>query len=182
MMWDRLVVLTLFSLILGFTVTGYAQEGAKPPLSGRRIAGEFFAGAAGGTAAAVISFYLSWHLVDRFFPREPGSGPAGGPGTLPEVLAYLCLPVGYAIGSAAGVYFVGNIGNETGSFKYTLVGTSLVVVGGLVAAFLSEDPTPTFLIGTLVSVPAVATIIFNSTRRYKGNSGSGNTTVGQMRF
>ena len=38
----------------------------------------------------------------------------------------------------------------------------------------------------LVVAPAVATIIFNSTRRYKtdaGNSGSSNTKVlGQMRF
>ena len=47
-MYNQLVVLTLLTLILGFTVTGYAQEGSKPPLSKGRIAGEFFAGVAGG--------------------------------------------------------------------------------------------------------------------------------------
>lgn len=176
----NLVVLTLLTLTLGFTVTGYAQEGGKPPLSSKRIAGEFLAGGIGGIGAAVIPAYL----LIKLFPREPGTGPAGGPGTLPEMLAVLCLPVGYAIGSAAGVYLVGNTGNETGSFKFTLVGTSLVVIGGLAAAFLSEQGE--FIPVILVGAPAVAVGVFNSTRRYKtdaGNSGSSNTIIlRQMRM
>jgi hypothetical protein len=167
-MYNPLVVSTLLALILGFTVPGYAQEEAKPPLSKGRIAGEFFAGAAGGTAAAVIPFCLSLYLADKFFPREPGSGPAGAPGTLPEMFAFLCLPVGYAIGSATGVYLVGNRGNQTGSFKYPLIGTSLVVIGGLTALLPmhGERFTPVLLVGA----PAVATIIFNLTRKYKSSA------------
>jgi hypothetical protein len=180
-MYNQLVVLALLTLILGFTVTGYAQEGAKPPLSSKRITGEFLAGVAVGTAAAVIPAYLLFKL----FPREPGSGPAGAPANLPELIAFLSIPVGYAIGSAIGVYLVGNSGNQTGSFLLPLVGTSLVVIGGLAATFLSGHWE--FIPVTLVGAPAVAVGVFNSTRRYKtdaGNSGSGNTTVvlGQMRF
>ena len=164
---NRFIVLTLLTLILGFTITGYAQEGTKPPLSKGRIAGEFFAGVVGGvggTAAAVIPFYLLMLL----FPLEPGAGPAGVPTTSSEVVtvcAYLCLPVGYVIGSAAGVYLVGNRGNQTGSFTYTLVGASVVVIGGLVAAFLSGHWE--FIPVMLVGAPAVAVGVFNSTRRYK---------------
>lgn len=174
---NRLVVLTLLTLILGFTVTGYAQEGAKPPLNKRRIAGEFFAGVVGGvggTAAAVIPFYLLMSL----FPLEPGAGPAGvfvASSEVVTVVAYLCLPVGYTIGSAAGVYLAGNRGNQTGSFTYTLVGASLVVIGGLVATFLSGHWE--FIPVMLVSAPAVAVGVFNSTRRYKTD-----VALGKMRF
>lgn len=174
---NRLVVLTLLTLIFG-TGTGYAQqEGAKPPLSKGRIAGEFFAGVVGGvggTAAAVIPFYLLMSL----FPLEPGAGPAGvfvASSEVVTVVAYLCLPVGYIIGSAAGVYLAGNRGNQTGSFTYTLIGASLVVIGGLVATFLSGHWE--FIPVMLVGAPAVATIVFNWTRRYKTDAG-----LGQMRF
>lgn len=179
-MYNQLVALTVLTLILGFTVTGYAQERAKPPLSKGRITGEFFAGVAGGTAVAVMPCYL----LIKLFPREPGTGPAGVPGNLPEILAALCLPVGYAIGSAAGVYLVGNTGNETGSFLKPLVAASLVVIGGLTATFLSGQVE--FIPVILVGAPAVAVGVFNSTRRYKtdaGNSGSSNTIIlGQMRM
>jgi hypothetical protein len=172
-MYNQLALLTLLTLILGFT--RHAQEGAKPPPSKGRITCEFLAGVtggAGGIVVAVIPFYLLLYLANKFFPREPGTGPAGGPGTLPEMFAYLCFPVGYAIGSAAGVCLVGNAGNETGSFKYTLVSTSLITIGGLVALLPmhGERFIIPILLVVLVGVPVIATIVFNLTRRYKSSA------------
>ena len=165
---NQFVALPLLALILGFAVTGYAQEGEKPPLSKGRIAGEFFAGVAVGTATAVIPFSL---LMLLFPLNDSTGGPAGFLTSSSEVVtmcAYLCLPVGYAIGSATGVYLVGNRGNETGSFLLPLIGSSLVVTGGLAATFLSGHWG--FIPVILVGAPAVATIIFNSTRKYKSST------------
>lgn len=147
-MYRQLVALTLLTLILGFTVTGYAQE--KPPLSSTRITGEFLAGVTGGAVAVIIMYY--W--FDKFFPE--GDGRMG---------LILYFPVGYVIGSATGVYLAGNIGNETGSFLLPLVSGSLA---GLVATVATLSWCEDWIIpAILVSVPAVATIGFNLTRRYK---------------
>lgn len=165
---NRFVVLTLLTLILGFTVTGYAQEGAKPPLSEGRIAGEFFVGVVGGTVVGIIPAIL-------FYTCYPINRANDGEEWRLFGIALVYLPIGYAIGSAIGVYLVGNRGNQTGSFTYTLVGASLAGIGCLAAAFLSNSFG--FIPVILIAAPAVATIVFNWMRRYKTDTG-----LGQMRF
>lgn len=89
-MYNRFVTLILLVIVVGFTTNLYAQEEVKPHLSGKRIAGEFFAGITVGTAFAIIPPYL----LSKLFPREPGTGPVGAPANLPELIAWLSIPVG----------------------------------------------------------------------------------------
>lgn len=65
--------------------------------------------------------------------------------------------IAYPIGSAIGVYLVGNIGDETGSFGATLRGS---IIGGALGLLA-------FGVGVLPGAPIGATIGFNSSRRYK---------------
>ncbi len=83
------------------------------------------------------------------------------------------VPIGLIFGSAYGVYAVGNIGNQTGSFKATLGGSFLGFLGGVgAAACLAElydtnqfFPAQGYCL--LAGPPIGATIGFNLTRRYK---------------
>ncbi len=67
--------------------------------------------------------------------------------------------IGYTLGSATGVYLVGNIGDGTGSFLATLGGSILGVLG--------------YGVGS----PIGAAIGFNLTRRYKSPPASGNALI-----
>jgi len=147
--------------LLGVTnVENRAPRYEKPPLSVLRIAGEILAGTVGGFAGVVgpISVFSSGESEDW-----------GG------FFAVLCVvPITYPLGSAIGVYLVGNIGNETGSFLATLGGSILgfgVVIAGLAGAIAVEERTEDLLgiaIYTTAWAPTIgATIGLNLTRRYK---------------
>ena len=161
-MYNRLVALALLTLILGFTVTGYAQEGNKPPLSKGRIAGELFAGVAGGVAVGTITGYLLYKITSMGKQDESS-------GWVFYYLGLVCIPIGYAVGSAAGVYLVGNYGNETGSFSEPAIGGSLAgIIGFPLTHFPDAGWKPLSVL--LVGVSAIATIIFNFTREYKSST------------
>ena len=165
-MYYLLVVLILLTLILGYTVTRYAQEGKKPPLNNSRIADKFLAGLAGGTVIALIPAFL-------FITYYPTKGQSDGNLGLFGI-ALMYLPVGYAIGSATGVYLVGNKSNETGSFLASLCGSLLVGLGVLGAIFLFRGLlgfiSVVFIPVVLFGEPIVAIIIFNRTRKYKSSA------------
>jgi hypothetical protein len=162
-MYNQIVALTLLTLTFGFTVTRHTQDGKKSSLNISRIAGEFLAGIAGGIIIGFIPAYL-------FLYHYPTGGQSDG--NLGLVLpALMYLPVGYSLGSAIGVYLVGNIGKETGSFKYTLGGSSLIGLVALgITIILSSMCPGIFFISSIVSmlVLVIAPVfMFNLTRKYK---------------
>jgi len=81
-----------------------------------RLAGEFFAGATGSFIGGIASY----SVFRKITPDELGR------------LYIIGIPFGYALGSAIGVFLIGNIGNETGSFGTSLLGGLL---GGTAAAY-----------------------------------------------
>ena len=137
------------------------QRDGKPPLSGKRIAGEILAGVVFVVPAA-YSFYL-----------------AGEESALLWLLGFACLN----FGPAAGVSLVGNIGDETGSYLSAFEGAccgclailplfllAIKTVAGPVADALEldENDVESCIMGVCVTLPSIgATIGFNRTRRYK---------------
>jgi hypothetical protein len=133
--------------------------GEKPPVSLARIIGEFLAGGAGGLTALGVVWIL-WFLLSSVAFRHLGEWA--------EIPVFICLlvvvAVTHSLGSAIGVYLVGNIGNETGSFAATwgygflggIAGIGILCASGR----LSVVPE---LLGTSIG----AIIGFNLTRRYK---------------
>ena len=137
----------------GIKSVQYKKTEKKPPLSLIRLAGEFFAG---GTLGAVF-----------------GYGVSGGS-------SYYIIPYGAALGSSLGVYLVGEIGNETGSFLNTLLGSTCGVV-----CFLYTGPDPdyqgslraSFAIASFTVSTLGAVIGFNVTRKYDAPPESGNALI-----
>ena len=147
----------------------------KPPLSVVRIAGEVLAGTAVGVAAgwpAVLGFGIC------VAPLVRDRDCFGGGGLVAAAAAFLFVfPAAYGLGSAVGVYLVGNIGQQTGSFLPTL---GFGFLGGCVALFImfrfvlwiGIDLTGVekIVLGAFVlfTAPVLATLGFNRTRRDKG--------------
>jgi len=145
------------------------QNHLKPPRSVIRIAGEILAGAAAGFAVAVPAAYVIVAGVDN--------GWVAGFEALVKMI--LVLPPVYVLGSAVGVYLVGNIGKQTGSFLLTL-GCGLL--GGLVmlvmlrvlsvlsgVLIVGVERIVLWTLGVLILLipPIIATLGFNSSRRFK---------------
>ncbi len=148
-------------------VENKTQARQKPPRNLGRIACEILAGAAAGIAVALPAVYV----IGALFGQE---GCFGG---LDVALGYLffVVPPVYGLGSAVGVYLVGNIGKQTGSFLLALGGGFL---GGLIMPVML--PLTNRLSDVLIVIlfwllwplvllipPIMATCGFNSRRRYK---------------
>lgn len=114
----------------------------KPPLNVFRITGEICTGFGLGILTGLASFAVV------YFIREKEKVSEVWVLHLDELDA-ASLIGGYIIGSAIGVYHIGNMGSETGSFITTLLGTILGACAWVIPA------------------PIGATIGFNLTRKYK---------------
>jgi len=130
----------------------------KPPLNTVKIAGELLAGCVLGGAAGIGGAYLGASILDTggWFGSLAGAG--------------LGVLVAYPLGCALGVYLVGNLGNETGSFGSALFGAyggMLVVIGGSLLSSLSPTVASVTSVAFLVTPPLFATLAFNKSRRYK---------------
>ncbi len=119
-----------------------------PPLNAWRVTGELATGAALGLTTGYIVALI---------------GVAGGKGLSDSIeRGYWGLALGHTLGSATGVYLIGTLGDETGSFAKTLLGSSLGMgTAFLVNAFVVESG-PLFL----ALAPIGATLAFNLSRRY----------------
>ena len=144
----------LFALVYGLTVTGYASGEDRPPLSGIRIGGEILAGSTGGFAGVILPILA----LD--------SESSGNDFSLGGAWAMLIALAAYPIGSALGVYLVGEIGNETGAFLPALVGAILGEILGINMASWTESPWISHSILVLCG-PVGATIGFNLSRKYE---------------
>jgi hypothetical protein len=143
------------------------QNRQKPPLSAEKIAGEILAGAVTGLVALLVVY---------------GAGIVLFHGYEGEAAVFLFLgmfipvsPPLYILGTAVGVYLVGRIGKQTGSFWATLGGV-LLGVPVIALLYLYIDMAGDMMLGAVKIVlwalvflaPAImATLGFNLTRRYK---------------
>lgn len=143
----------------------------KPPQNVGRIAGEILAGAAAGFAVTVpVAYVAEIMLVDT------KAHFVAFPFLIVFIIFFTLL---YGLASAVGVYLIGSIGKQTGSFLLTM-GCGLF--GGLI--MLGILPVSFALSGVLIVgvekvvvwaswgfvfliAPIVATYGFNSSLRYK---------------
>lgn len=132
-----------------------SSNGTKPPLNAGRITGEILVGSAGGLLGGVFGFIIASPY---------------------ENMRFYSFMIGHSIGSATGVYTIGNLNNETGNFGASLIGSAVFEILAFLAYkphlntsdewdFYNNLPKITFLFG--FAAPVGATIGFNSTRRYK---------------
>ena len=146
------------------------QNRQKPPLSAGRVAREILAGLALGLVTLLVAYVTAIVLVGKV-------GPAESSGQLEALLFLIMFTIVFSplcgFGSAVGVYLVGTRGKQTGSFLLTSA-------GGFVGALVVLLPSFSLFFGGKVVVhsvpfvllllipPCVATLGFNSRRRYKG--------------
>ena len=146
----------------------------KPPLKLVRIAGEVLLGGTlgfvGGSVGVLVGLSIGGHDTDM---RNAVAGVAGA--------------IGLTFGSSLGVYLIGNIGNETGSYWSTFSGSAVGVATSFFLFFvLRGEPENTM--GLIFStLPAVGGVLgFNMTRRYQTPPTSGTSFInfsdGKMNF
>jgi len=137
------------------------QSLQKPPLSPVRIIGEILAGTAMGIAVAVPAVYV----IGACFPKGCFSGFAA------LGFMFLVIPPLYGIVSAVSVYLVGSIGKQTGPLLSTLgcgfLGAFGVFIPSISLLMRGKVILLIPLLLVLLIPPGMATLAFNSRRRYK---------------
>lgn len=145
-----------------------AQEQPKPRLDAVRVGGEALGGAYAGIGGFVIGRYVGTEIADLVGVEHDVTRRRAG---------YAAGMVTGAFATAGAVYLIGSMGNETGDFNATLLGTGVgyVAAVGIAQMFLDPDGRPrsgmsTKMKWTAINIvallPAIgATIGFNSTRR-----------------
>ncbi len=140
----------------------YYEEGESkrrevPPLKPERTLGEALSGAALGVAGLYGGFFIGGGFGDYF---------------LPPLDAIIFGITGWALGSSLGIYIIGSIGNQTGSYLATIAGS---VLGGLAGGALGYFSLYLIPLGDLfVLSPFIGSVVggiigFNLTRRYKSS-------------
>jgi hypothetical protein len=122
-----------------------APDLTKPPLNNKKIAYEILAGFGVGIPAAAATFFGLGYGISGQNPLYLEGEPEAIFFTGVITLFGACCA--YVFGSALGVYWVGNSGNETGSLEATLWGSVLGMSFGM--------------------CPVGATAGFNLSRKYK---------------
>ncbi|MBL8996748.1 MAG: hypothetical protein KJZ74_07315 [Gemmatimonadales bacterium] len=145
-----------------------AQEQPKPRLDAVRVGGEALGGAYAGIGGFVIGRYVGMEIADMVGVEHDVTRRRAG---------YAAGMVTGAFATAGAVYLIGSMGDQTGDFNATLLGTGVgyVAAVGIAQMFLDPDGRPrsgmsTRMKWTAINVvallPAIgATIGFNSTRR-----------------
>ena len=142
------------------------QKRQKPPRSLGRVGCEILAGSAVGFAVA----YALALVTAIPFVEESCFGPVEA-----MIVFVLVFPAVYVLATAGSVYFVGRIGNQTGSFPATLGGvflgapiTALLYFYLCAADYMMLGIEKIVLWALVFLAPAVmATLCFNLSRRYK---------------
>ena len=159
------------AMCASINVENKKQNRQKPPRSVGRIVGEILAGAALGLAVAVpVAYVTEIEFVDT------GAHFVAFPVLVMIVIIFAPL---YGLGSAVGVYLVGNIGKQTGPFLLTLgcgllgglVMLPMLFGAGMLARVLivgvERIVAWTFWVLILLVPPIIATFGFDSSRRCK---------------
>lgn len=162
-----LLALALMSAAVGRTE---AQQQAKPRLEPWRVAGQTVVGGYAG---------IGGFIVGRFVAEESGRLVGAENETTVRNLGYLGGVLGGGLATAGVVYGIGNLGDQTGDFDATALGTGVGFVAALGIAKMVLGPTERPRQGmstatrwaaanVIAMLPSIgATIGFNSTRRYR---------------
>lgn len=165
----RARVVLVCALLAAPCVSATAQE-ARPSLSAGRISGELVA----GTYAGIGGF-----LVGRYVGERIGDVAGVDQDNTRRMLGNVTGVAVAGLATAGTVYAIGNIGDQTGEFDATYLGTGVGFVAGwaLSRALLGPQERPrqgmsTAMRWTMVNViaflPSIgATVGFNSSRRFR---------------
>ena len=146
-----------------------ATTHGRPALEPARVAGEALAGAYAGIAG----YFVGSMTVSRIAELSSASD------EMKEHFAFVGGVVGAGAATAASVWAIGNIGDQTGSFPISLAGTGAGLAAGILINQLiygharlpseGESSRMRWVEASLEALlPSIgATIAFNSTRRYK---------------
>lgn len=153
----------------------------KPPLNYGRILGEIVLGGIGGIGLG----YAGARIGGQSFECEGEDGFLCG-----LYGALIGASIGWMAGSTAGVYVVGNAGDERGSLMATLLGSlGGILIGTVISGALLQDDDESpmiFLTVPPISAAIVAAFAFNSSRRYRSISSSASGLIdirdGRVRF
>lgn len=152
------------------TASSLEAQRARPPLNAGRVTGELVAGTYAGIGGFLVGRFVGERMADILGAERDATLRAVG------------LTSGVAVAglaTAGTVYGIGNIGDETGDFSATYLGTGVGFVAGwaLSKAILGPQERPREGISTatrwaaanvIALLPSIgATVGFNSSRRFK---------------
>lgn len=159
----------LCALVLA-AVPARAQRAEEPRLNAGRVLGETVVGAYAGIGGFVVGRFVAQEVTELLGVRHDktrnGLGWAGG-------------ILGGGLATAGAVYAIGNLGDQTGDFDATYLGTGagFVAAVGIARLLLGPDGRPPqnsstamrwAMANVIALLPAIGgTIGFNSTRRFK---------------
>ena len=154
------------ALLAGLAIPLAAQE-QRPQLSAGRVTGELVVGAYAGIGGFFAGRYLGETIGD-FVGVESD--------VTRRRVGYVAGFATGALATAGAVYAIGTMGDQTGEFGTTLMGTTVGFVGAIVIGRVALGPTPDTrrgmstagrwaAVNALALLPAIgATVAFNSTR------------------
>lgn len=152
------------------TASSLEAQRARPPLNAGRVTGELVAGTYAGIGGFLVGRFVGERMADILGAERDATMRAVG------------LTSGVAVAglaTAGTVYGIGNIGDQTGDFSATYLGTGVGFVAGwaLSKAILGPQERPREGMSTaarwaaanvIALLPSIgATVGFNSSRRFK---------------
>lgn len=161
---------TVALCLLGLAGRAYAQPVEKPRLATMRVAGEVVLGGYAGIGGFVVGRFAAEGVAGLMGARNE---------TTVRNLGFLGGVIGGGLATAGVVYGIGSLGDETGDFDATYLGTGVGFVAaiGIAKMVLGPEGRPREGMSTsarwasanvIALLPAIgATIAFNSTRRYR---------------
>lgn len=156
--------------LLFATASSLEAQRARPPLNAGRVAGELAAGTYAGIGGFLVGRFVGERMADILGAERDATMRAVG------------ITSGVAVAglaTAGSVYGIGTIGDQTGDFSATYLGTGVGFAAGwaLSRALLGPSERPREGMSTaarwatanvIALLPSIgATVGFNSSRRYK---------------
>ena len=156
--------------LLVATASSLEAQRARPPLNAGRVAGELAVGTYAGIGGFLVGRFVGERMADLLGAERDATMRAVG------------ITSGVAVAglaTAGSVYGIGTIGDQTGDFSATYLGTGVGFAAGwaLSRALLGPSERPREGMSTaarwatanvIALLPSIgATVGFNSSRRYK---------------
>ena len=148
----------------------------KPQMNAGRIAGEIILGGITGATVGFTGMLAGAKLASMFCNSDENDTEFDLSKFFNEISCYVEFILvggfaGYTIGTPIGVYLIGNVGNQKGSFMSALGGSAIGMLTGVMIAkatdrytgFAESIGVPSFLV-----LPVIfSTVAFNLTRKYE---------------
>ncbi|MEX2182794.1 MAG: hypothetical protein WD771_12195 [Gemmatimonadaceae bacterium] len=163
-------VMAVAAALAALLPAGLAAQEQRPPLNAGRVAAEVVVGAYAGIGGFVIGRFVGEGLSDAI-----GVGAEDTRRNVGRATGFVVA----GLATAGTVYGIGNIGDETGDFDVTALGTGVGFIAALAIARVALGPNVGtdrkmgakgrwLTINALALLPAVgATVGFNSSRRIR---------------